>query len=435
MTILKLINSLERHRSRRLLGTLSLVVGGALVLSACGAPGASTSSNDKSDASPITVGVLLPVTGSLAPLGNEMLNGYKVAQQMFNDAGGANGHPIELKISDAPDPEAAVSIAQKLSKDPSVSAILGSYSSGIAIPASAVADRNKKVYWETGSAAPETTSRNLQYLFRTNANQAMPQFTDLSVHFLEDEVAPALGKDIADIRIGLAYENGVYGTSGAASFHKYADANNWNVVTEQPYTATSNDLSSVVQNLKNSKVDVLFAVTYANDAILLRKQSKELGFTPKVIIEGGAGYVTPDAVKALGDDINGIVTTALAPMNITDDVLSPSLTPSYSEFVEKYNEMIGRPPVVHATIGFAGAMVLFQSVLAKSDPNDADSIVAAAKKVDIPDGGTVSFSGVKFDKTGQNERAAWYVLQYHDGVLTTVYPTEAAAAKFQFVGK
>ena len=277
----------------------------------------------------------------------------------------------------------------------------------------------------------ETTQRGLQYLFRTNPSFVLPSYTRTTIDFLTDDVGPALGKKFKDVRIGIAYEDGAFGTSANEAFMEMAKDNGWNVVTNLPYTATANDLSSVIQNLKNANVEMLYAALYVNDAIFLMKQSKELGFKPAITFGVGAGYTTPDIAKALGKDVDGLVVSDAAPLNINDSVLDLKMSPKYSEFVEKYEEMIGRPPLVHATIGFVGAMVLFQEVLPNADPGDSDSIRAAAQKVDIPDGGTVAQNGIKFDSTGQNERAKFYMMQFVDQKLTAIYPSGAAVSKFE----
>jgi len=405
-----------------------MLLGTALTVAGC-SPGDASAGSAKKD--PIVVGIILPLTGNLAALGNEMYNGYKVAQKTINDGGGIDGHLIEYKVSDAPTPEAAVSVAGRLSTDSKVSLIMGSYSSGIAIPASAVADRNKMVYWETGSVAAETTDRGLKYLFRTNVSTALPAYKAATVDFFEKLAAPALGKDMKDIRIGLAYENGAFGTATADSLKAIAKSRGWQIAVEQPYSANANDLSSVIQNLKRAQVDVLYATSYVNDAILLMKQSKELGFAPKLVFGVGAGFTSPDIAKALGNDVNGIVTSDGAPMNMNDKLFRSDLSPKYSEFTATYKQMIGREPLVMATIGYHGAMVLFQKVLPKADVHDSQSIIKAAKSVDIPQGGTVAFYGVKFDETGQNVRASFYDMQFQDGVLKTIFPLEAASAKLQ----
>ena len=44
---------------------------------------------------------------------------------------------------------------------------MGTFSSVRALAASTVAERNKVIYWETGSVADNITGRGYQYLFRT----------------------------------------------------------------------------------------------------------------------------------------------------------------------------------------------------------------------------------------------------------------------------
>ncbi|MCK6210057.1 ABC transporter substrate-binding protein [Georgenia sp. EYE_87] len=211
-----------------------------------------------------------------------------------------DGRPIEFEVSDAPTPEDAVAVAGTLSMDPDVSVIMGSYSSGIAILASEVANRNGTVYWETGSAAAETTERGLEYLLRTNISVALPAYQETAAQFFEEVVGPAMGKNFGDVRVGMVYEDSAFGTSSADAVRQMAGDNDWNLVADLPYTATANDLSSVIENLKNADVEFLYAISYVNDAILLMKQSQELGFEPSVVFGSGAGFTTPASQRRSG---------------------------------------------------------------------------------------------------------------------------------------
>jgi len=49
------------------------------------------------------------------------------------------------------------------------------------------------------------------------------------------------------------------------------------------------DLSSVILNLRKDKPDVVAAVSYASDAILLGRQAKELGLDIKAFIGTAEG--------------------------------------------------------------------------------------------------------------------------------------------------
>jgi hypothetical protein len=89
---------------------LAGVVSGAFVLAACG--GTSTSSS-KLPTGPVTMGVLSCFTGSLASLGEAMLQGSQVAQKAVNDAGGILGQQLALTHADTQCDEADGAVAAR----------------------------------------------------------------------------------------------------------------------------------------------------------------------------------------------------------------------------------------------------------------------------------------------------------------------------------
>src|SRR5258708_19150975 len=90
-------------RSRRLtaqVGTSRLVASSvalAFVIAACGN---NTSSSGKLPTGPVTMGVLSCFTGTLASLGQAMLQGSQVAQKAINDAGGILGQRLTITHAD-----------------------------------------------------------------------------------------------------------------------------------------------------------------------------------------------------------------------------------------------------------------------------------------------------------------------------------------------
>ena len=70
----------------------------ALLLAACG--GSTSSTGGKQPTGPVTMGVLSCFTGSLASLGNAMLQGSQMAQKAINDAGGILGKQLQLAHAD-----------------------------------------------------------------------------------------------------------------------------------------------------------------------------------------------------------------------------------------------------------------------------------------------------------------------------------------------
>ena len=374
------------------------------------------------DPAPINIGIIMPLTGSLGLLGKETLNGMDVARSLFNKAGGVNGRKIVYKISDAPTPADATTVAGSLSTDDSIAVIMGSYSSSIAIPASAVASRNKKLFWEAGGASPVITNRGLPYVYRTLVNVGMPAYANSTSYLMKTIIPTALKKKFDAVRYGLVYEDGAYGTSGNTAFKAIIAAGGYNLVASESYSAAASDLSSVIEKLKSAKIDVLIGYPAGADAILFTRQAKTLGFNPKLTIGQGAAYSSVDFGAALGSAADGIIVADAVALNPSTAKLSKTMNPSYPRFIAEYTKQIGRKPLTHATLGFVGATTLFNEVLAKSTPGDLDSMVKAIKAIDIPDGGTVATWGIKFDETGQNIRAGWFLMQYQGGKMVSIYP-------------
>jgi ABC-type branched-subunit amino acid transport system substrate-binding protein len=82
----------SRHGFLRLASAYLALV---LALAACGSTSSSTTSGG-----PVTIGVLSCFTGTLASLGQAMLQGAQVAQKAINDAGGILGRQLNLAHAD-----------------------------------------------------------------------------------------------------------------------------------------------------------------------------------------------------------------------------------------------------------------------------------------------------------------------------------------------
>src|SRR5690554_1143168 len=105
----------------------------------------------------IKVGVLLPLTGPLASLGNDVNMGFELARDLINAQGGVNGEKVTFATADVPGSNEATSQANRLITRDGVKIILGSYASSISFAASQVAERNGVIYVEQGAVADDIT--------------------------------------------------------------------------------------------------------------------------------------------------------------------------------------------------------------------------------------------------------------------------------------
>lgn len=374
----------------------------------------------------VKFGSLYPISGSLALLGEESARGLELAVDEVNAAGGIKGEKVVLERGDAVDNNQATGEARRLISLVGVKAIFGTYSSARVIAASQVSELAGIPYFEMGAVADEVTGRGLQYLFRTNPTAE--NMAKDSVDMLIKGIAPGLGKDPKDMKIGIIYEDSSYGTSVAGHQEDNAKAAGLTVVLKSGYPSNTVDMSSLVLELREKGADVVMQTSYQNDSVLFLQQANEAGYKPLAIIGGGGGYSMQPTADAVGHDLIDGVFDA----DYTQYAVNTSATPGLTEFVEAYKAKYGsQPRSGHSLTNYVGAKAIFQALNA-GEGFEPDQIVSAVKALDIPDGQTAAGYGVKFGKNNQNKRATMMGMQWQDGKLVTVYPENAAIAKMRF---
>ncbi|MFG6114148.1 ABC transporter substrate-binding protein [Halobacillus sp. MO56] len=388
------------------------------VLTACGS---NSASGGETDSDTLKVGALFPMSGNLALLGEESFRGVELAVEEANKNGGiAGGKKLELVTGDAVDADAAQAEANRLINQKGIETIVGSYSSSISFAASEVAERNGVLYWEFGAVADNITDRKYNYVLRTNPPASY--LSKVHIQFIKEVVADKLGKDLEDVKVAIAHEDSSYGTTIAEEAKRLGEEEGVNIVTTQPYSAGTNDLSSVILNLKEVDPDVLIGVSYLNDAVLLERQSEELGLDVPVFIGSGGGHDMLDFIEAAGENADGTFNVAFPQYNFNDE-----FTPGLKEFVDLYKEKYGEAPRSgHSLVDYMGMKVLID-VLDEVGETDPDKLKEAALKYTAEAGTTATGWGVEFDpETGQNLRSRPYVQQWRDGELVAVWPQEVA---------
>ena len=395
-----------------------LILGLCISLILAGCSGSSSESADE-----IKIGTVFPVTGNLALLGSESYRGVELAVKEANENGGIDGKEIVLVNSDAVDPDAAQSEATRLINKEGLNLLVGSYSSGISYAATEVAERNGALYWELGAVADNVTDRNYQSVIRVNPPAS--SFSVQHIKFIKEVVAKQLGKETKDIKLAIAHEDSSYGTTIAEEAKKLAETEGMEVVTVQGYASSSNDLSSVVLNLKKAQPDVIIAVSYINDAILISKQAEELGYDLPVFLGSGGGHTLVDYQKSVGDLANGIFN-----MDFPQYAINTEYTPGMEDFVAMYEEEYGESPRSgHSLSNYMGMKVVLQAI-EDAGSTEVEKVREAAMNIKIEKGTTATGWGVEFDPTsGQNSLSEPYMGQWIDGKLVTVWPADVAVTE------
>ncbi|MFP5105651.1 ABC transporter substrate-binding protein [Neobacillus sp. C211] len=402
-----------------------IMVSFLFLLSACSG-GASGDGKGSGKSETLKVGALYPLSGGLALLGEESFRGAELAVEEANKNGGiAGGKKIKLVKGDAVDADAAQAEANRLINQENIKSIIGSYSSSISFAASEVAERSGVLYWELGAVSDSITDRNYKYVLRTNPPAS--NFSKVHIEFIKNVVTKKLGKSLEDIKVAIAHEDSSYGTTIADEATKLAKKEGINVVANQGYSAGTNDLSSVILNIKKAAPDVIIAVSYLNDSILLARQSEELGLKVPVFIGSGGGHTMSDFKDAMGEKANGIFDIDFPQYQINRDV-----TPGIEQFIKLYKEKYGQEPRSgHSLTNYMGMKVVLDT-MDKVGEVDPDKLKEEALKYTTKVGSTVTGWGVEFDKkSGQNKLSQPYVHEWINGELKTVWPENVAVEEPQ----
>lgn len=404
----------------------TVVAVSAMLIAGCSSGGSSSDGGSGSGGA-LKIGVINPFSGPNAPGGQAIYEGYQLAVDEANAAGGVLGKKVQLVKGDASKPDQGISEVNRLQG--SVDVFAGTYISGVAETASQTASRFNKLYWDTNALAADLTTRGLKNFVRSGP--AAPQFAAASVAAITKLVSSGLNKPVTGLKVFISHEASVYGTSIAEEQVSALRAAGAVVTDNIGYDYTSPDLSSVILQGLKDKPDVWLETGYVPDGILLLKTAKQQGFAPAATVLVGTGDTT-DTLKGVGADIlNGVLVVCYP----HDDV-NPSFGPGADKFLAAFKAKFGSPPVYPQSMtAYVGMQMLLQAITAAKSTSP-DAVRTALTKIDKPAGSFATGYGEKFSSDFQNTLATPTVVQWQSGKTVTVYPTAAvpSGAKLQPMG-
>ncbi len=131
-------------------------------LGACSDTAANPTANSTTATSTkgLKIGSLLPTTGDLASIGQQMIGSVPLLVETVNACGGVNGEPVSLvAVDDQTDPKAGAAGMTKLATLDKVAGVVGSFASSVSTAAVSVATPNKVMLVSPGSTSPVFTEK------------------------------------------------------------------------------------------------------------------------------------------------------------------------------------------------------------------------------------------------------------------------------------
>ncbi len=388
----------------------------------------------------VKIGILFPLTGAMAPFGQDCLKGVETAIEMFTNQNILPNVEIVSVVGDSQSsPTIAASEAERLITVEGVDIIIGSYAGPLAMSIATVAERYSTPMFEVIAAPNELCTRGYTWVFRFGP--AGLYYGYAAVDFLVN-FTQRMNWNINELNIAVVHEDGSYGTSCADGDVERLNYYNLSgiIKTRERYSSASTDLSALITRLKTMNIDVVLITSYAADAQLFIRQSNELGFRPRMIIGHSAGYELPATAAAVGSLINGIFVVGFPLYGMNLQGLQTEVKNDVREFTNYYQSKYGGLPASWGAKAFSATYhvllkVVLKTALEKYGDITKENIRKAFLDVDIPDGGTFVGFGVKFyppqnPKAGDNMRATYHpVCEWFNSTssgLIAVYPPALA---------
>lgn len=306
---------------------------------------------------PIKVGVLTPLSGTYAPIGQQVRWGTELAAKEINAAGGIDGRQVQLVFEDSEaNPSVATRKAEKLFQSDKVDFLTGVVNSGATIAVGQIAERNNRLASTTVSLSDAITGAKCSpNLFRVNAPGGM-QATGLAQWIKENK------PDARVFAIGPDYE---MGRDTVAGFQKKAKELGLNVVGEIFPPLGEKDYTPYFGQIRQARPDVLYTSTAGNDTVRLFSQMQEYGLLQRLTPVGASVAVTAQNLGAMGKTAEGFMTVA---------GYSPDLdTPANKEFVSKFQQAFNSKPDLYGADSY-GVMNFYKQAVEKAGSTDTDKV-------------------------------------------------------------
>jgi len=391
-------------RSTNVIRAIAAAAAIALTVSACSADGGG-------DGGTLRIGASLPLTGEFSQGGLDTQRGYETWVEMTNEKGGLLGKQVEIIVKDdATQQETAVSNYNNLISQDKVDLLLGSQSSLLNIPASAIAEKNKKLFVCPSCGSPDMFSRGFSYIF-----------------FSQQAIATDQAKVFAEWVAGLPPEQrpktAAYPTlddpfagpvvDGA---EKILSAAGIRTVYKDKYPATTKNFDSVVNAMRDAGAEIVVQGAQFEDGVNLIRSLNRANYQPSILYQSSSPTYGQQYLDAVGpENAEGVFfSSSYSPL---------SDTPDNAEFVKRFQEKFGQSPPEDAADGFAAGQVLAAAVTAVGAIDDQAALADWLRSNSVD----TLLGTLSWNEDG-SPKGDFLVGQWQSGVSQVVLPTDLATS-------
>ncbi|MFE8643628.1 ABC transporter substrate-binding protein [Sphingomonas sp. NCPPB 2930] len=294
-------------------------------------------------AADLKIGVAEALSGGAAQYGSAIRNGFQLAADELNAAGGINGDKIVLVVEDEQGKkEEAINVFKKLIFQDKVLMVFGPTLSNSAQAADPVAQAAKTVAFGTSNTADGITSIG-DYVFRNSVTEA-----DVLPATIKTAVAKAGVKKVA-----VFYGNDdVFTKSGYDNFKKALEDLKIPVTTTETFAKGDVDFKAQLTKIKASNPDAIVLSALLAEGAPIMVQARQIGLNVPVI--GGNGMNSTKIFDLAKDKSDGLYVGS--PWSASND------TPENAKFIKAYTAKYSAAPDQFAAQAYDALYIAAQAI-------------------------------------------------------------------------
>lgn len=405
-----------------------MIVSGFL-LAACtgapaGAPAGAPSAPGGAGSAPsgeIKLGSVLPLTGAFSASGNYFQQGYQMAIDEVNGAGGLDvgGQKMQISLTlldDGSNATTSRALVERLVTQEKVNALLGGYDTILVQAQEAVPDQYKIPMVEGGGAASAIFSLGYKYIFGTL--QTIDLLGKITMEFLTNEVNQ--GHLPRPTKIALVWENTDHGKDYQKGVQDYVAANPglFTVVLDQSFDLNGADFTPLLVQVGAAQADVFLSDAHLPDFITMHRQYTQQGLSHKLVSYGARG---PDqrGREALGGAADYLVAGLW---------WSPALqNPQAQKFAADYKAKYNATSDWFQALAYDTARVMFAGIT-KAGTLDGTKVRDALASLEFKDS-VLPGGQIKFQADGRPNTPYLMVQTLPNNEVQIIWPKDLAGVK------
>ncbi|RMH47349.1 MAG: branched-chain amino acid ABC transporter [Alphaproteobacteria bacterium] len=361
---------------------------------------------------PLRVGVILPRSGVLAGIGQDLYRGVELAGPILRDL----GYP-EMEIMEG-DTESNVQTARAVAErliEAGAHVLVGAFDSGQTTAIAQVAEQKGIPLIINIAAAPQITEQGYRFVFRNFPTAP----TILSNAFQQQkEIFARVGA--APKTVVFMHVNDTFGTAMAGGIGAVMPKFDmpYRIVETIAYDPRARDLSIEVAKAKAAGADALLMVSRLNDAILITRELIKQRWTPQAVLSMGPGWYEDQYIKTLGKYSDGPM--SFVPWYDPKKPLSRKLEEAHARAYPGTNLNTNQ-------VFTFEALLIAADAYRRAGTTDPGALAEAIRTTHITDNVSIG-PGIMFNEKGQNDGLVDATIQNVGGKLVVVAPEAAAVA-------